>query len=94
MINGQTFYILFSRGISVSLSTYVVGVFQVTTKRDRHYAHGPPFDTISGVGRMQVVGRVLENFLLLIREIVSAFSLSIMKYDVILPSKSKYLLGT
>ena len=43
-------------------TNYILCIFQVTTKRDRHYAHGPPFDTISGVGRMQVVGRVLENF--------------------------------
>jgi len=28
---------------------------EVTTKRDRHYTNGPPFDTISGVGSMQVV---------------------------------------
>ena len=31
----------------------------MTTKKDNHYAAGPPFDAVSAVGRLQVVGEIL-----------------------------------
>ena len=33
--------------------------FQVMSKKDSHYYSGPPFDAISQVGQMQVVGKPL-----------------------------------
>ena len=34
----------------------VFSILQVTTKRESQYAAGPPFDAVSSVGRLQVVG--------------------------------------
>ena len=31
-------------------------ILQVTTKKESQYAAGPPFDAVSSVGRLQVVG--------------------------------------
>ena len=36
-------------------------MFQVMSKKDSHYYSGPPFDAISQVGQMQVVGKPLKQ---------------------------------
>ena len=43
------------KGLFISPSS---STSQVTTKKDTHYAVGPPFDAVSAVGRLQVVGEI------------------------------------
>ena len=40
---------------------FFVLYFQVMSKKDSHYYSGPPFDAISQVGQMQVVGKPLKQ---------------------------------
>ena len=43
---------------TILFDIYKISIYycEVTMKRDRLYSGGPPFDTITGQGRMQVIG--------------------------------------
>ena len=55
MIDLITFNTMRRFGITVNLCSLLL---QVTTRKENHYAAGPPFDAVSSVGRLQVVGKI------------------------------------